>query len=161
MGKRLWLILSIGLFSLLLVGANRSITESAVVRGHGNRSAEQNYAGLWVGTWVNENGGAKGIISYALSKDNKGQWRGTVNFKYQNQPEEYKSDLQSLQIAGGKMKAKFEVVGGKGAREFTVEGQFQGNKLEGSATISPKGSTSVTSKWAWKTMKSAEAKPGR
>jgi hypothetical protein len=155
MKKRVWLILSIGLISLSFGGAKPSGTESTVVRGQGN----QNYAGLWSGTWVNENGPAKGIISYTLSKDNKGQWRGTVNFKYQNQPEEYKADLQSLQIAGEKMKAKFEIVGLKGAREFTVEGQFQGNKLEGSAAISRRGSTVVTSKWAWKTTKSVAAKP--
>ena len=159
MRKHLRLILSIGLFSLSLGVVNRSITESMVVRGQSNRSGAQNYVGLWSGTWINENGPAKGTISYALSRDNKGQWRGTVNFKYQNQPEEYKADLQSLQITGGKMKAKFDVVGGKGAREFTVEGQFQGNKLEGSATISPKGSTAITNKWAWKTTKSAAAKP--
>ena len=161
MRKHLRLILSIGLFSLSLGVVNRSITESMVVRGQSNRSGAQNYVGLWSGTWINENGPAKGTISYALSRDNKGQWRGTVNFKYQNQPEEYKADLQSLQITGGKMKAKFDVVGGKGAREFTVEGQFQGNKLEGSAAISPRGSTAITSKWAWKTTKSAVAKPGR
>ena len=161
MRNRLRLILSIGLFSLSFWVANRSFTESTGAKGLGNRSGAQNYVGLWSGTWVNENGPAKGTISYALSRDNKGQWRGTVNFKYQNQPEEYKADLQSLQIAGGKMKAKFEIVGAKGAREFMVEGRFQGNKLEGSATISPKGSTTVTSKWAWKTTKSAAAKPGQ
>ena len=161
MRKHLQLILSIGLFSLSLGVVNHSNTEGLVFRGQGNRSSEPNYVGLWGGTWINENGPTKGTISYALSKDNKGQWRGTVNFKYQNQPEEYKADLQSLQIAGGKMKAKFEIVGGKGAREFTVEGQFQGNKLEGSAAISHKGSTDIVGKWTWKTTKSAAAEPGR
>ena len=147
MRKHLRFILSIGLFSLALGAANRSNSESMAVRGQGNRSGDQNYVGLWGGTWTNENGPTKGTISYALNRDNKGQWCGTVNFKYQNQPEEDKADLQSLQIAGGKMKAKFEIEGGKGAREFTV--------------ISHKGSTDIVGKWTWKTTRSAAAEPGR
>jgi hypothetical protein len=161
MRKLLQLILSIGLFSLSLAVVNRSNTENTIVRGQGNSSGGQNYIGLWGGTWIRENGVPKGTISYALSRDNKGQWRGTVKFKYENQPEEYKADLQSLQIADGKMKAKFEIVNGKGAREFTVEGKFQGNKLEGSATFSRKGSTDIVGKWTWKTTRSAAAEQVR
>ena len=159
MRKRLLLILLISLFGLPLGAASRSITESLVVGGQVNRSSDQKYLGLWVGTCVNENGPTKGTISYTLSKNNKGQWHGTVNIKYQNQPEEYKADLLALQIADGKMKAKFEITGGKGAREFMVEGQFQRDKLEGSATLSRKGSTGTTGKWIWKTTKSTAAKP--
>jgi hypothetical protein len=174
MRKCLALILLIGLLSLSLGAASLKTMaseifgtlgapfEGPVVGEQGSRSGDQKYAGLWVGTFSSENG-PKGDITYDLSKDNKGQWRGTVNFKYRNQPEEHKANLQSLQITGGKMKANIlEMPGSKGgAREARVEGQFQGDKLEGSLTISPKGSTDITNKWTWKTTKSSAAKPGR
>src|SRR5262245_55567108 len=173
MRKRLTLILLIGALSLSLGAASpktvaRDLSEtlgyafeSPVVGGQDGRSGDQKYAGLWVGTFSSE--GPKGDISYGLSKDSKGQWRGTVKFKYRNQPEEYAATLQSLQITDGKMKANIiEMPGGKGgAREARVEGQFQGDKFEGSLNISPKGSPDITNTWTWITTKSAAAKPGR
>lgn len=116
MRKCLALILLIGLLSLSLgetslktmasdiFGTFGVPLESPVVSEQGRRSGDQKYAGLWVGTFSSENG-PKGDITYTLSKDNKGQWRGTVNFKYLNQPEEHKANLQSLQITDGKIKA--------------------------------------------------------
>jgi hypothetical protein len=174
MSKHVALVLLIGLLSLSLGAASPKTMasdifgtmgvaiESPVVGEQGGRSGDQKYAGLWVGTFSSENG-PKGDITYDLSKDNKGQWRGTVNFKFRNQPEEHKADLQSLQITGGKMKANIlEMPGSKGgAREARVEGQFQGDKLEGSIAISPKGSTDITNTWTWKTTKSSAAKLAR
>ena len=173
MSKHVALILLLGLFSLSLEAASPKAPSSDIFGtwsfsfanpgvGQGGRSSDQKYAGLWVGTFSSENG-PKGDITYDLSKDNKGQWRGTVNFKYRNQPEEHKANLQSIQIVGGKLKANIiDMPGYKGGpREARVEGQFQGDKLEGSLTISPKGSTDITNTWTWKTTKSSAAKPGR
>jgi hypothetical protein len=174
MSKHVALILLLGLFSLSLEAASPKAPPSDIfgtlsfsfanpgVREQGSRSGDQNYAGLWVGTFSSENG-PRGDITYDLSKDTKGQWRGTVNFKYRNQPEEHKANLQSIQIVGGKLKANIlEMPGGKGGvREARVEGQFQGDKLEGSLAISPKGSTDITNTWTWKTTKSSAAKSGR
>jgi len=136
--------------------------ERPVVGEQGGRSGDQKYAGKWVGTFSSENG-PKGDITYDLSKDNKGQWRGTVNFKYRNQPEEHKSNLQSIQIVGGKLKANIiDMPGYKGGpRDARVEGQFQGDNFEGSLTISPKGSPDITNTWTWKTTKGSAAKSGR
>jgi len=174
MSKSLALFLLIGLLSLSPVNANRktmasdrSLTfggafESPVAARQGGRSGAQKYSGLWVGTFSGEKGPG-GDISYTLSRDSKGQWRGALDFKYRNQPEKYKADLQSIQITGEKMKANIiEMPGIKGgSREARVEGQFQGERLEGSLTISPKGSTDITNTWTWKTTKSATAKPGQ
>jgi hypothetical protein len=174
MSKHIAIFLLIGLLSLSLGAASPKTMASdifgtwcfsfasPVVVGQGGRSSDQKYAGLWVGTFSSENG-PKGDMTYDLSKDNKGQWRGTVNFKYRNQPEEHKANLQSIQIVGGKLKANIlEMPGGKGSvREARIEGQFQGDKLEGSIAISPKGSTDITNTWTWKATKSSAAKPGR
>ena len=174
MKKSLALLLWICLLSLSPVNANRKIMasdlsltcgvdfESPVADGQGGRSVAPKYAGLWVGTFSGEKGPG-GDISYTLNKDSKGQWRGALEFKYRNQPEKYKADLQSIQITGEKMKANIiEMPGIKGgSREARVEGQFQGERLEGSLTISPKGSTDITNTWTWKTTKSSAAKPVR
>jgi hypothetical protein len=174
MRKCLALILLIVLLSLSLGAASLKTMasdifgtlgvpfESPVVGEQGGRSGDQKYAGLWVGTFSSENG-PRGDITYDLSKDNKGQWRGTMNFKYRNQPEEYKANLQSIQIVGGKLKANIiDLPGYKGGpRDARIEGQFQGDKFEGSLAVSPKGSTDITNTWTWKTTKSSAAKPAR
>jgi hypothetical protein len=173
MSKHVALMLLLGLFSLSLEAASPKAPSSDIfgtlsfsfanpgVREQGSRSGDQKYAGLWAGTFSSN--GPKGDISYTLSKDSKGQWRGTLSFKFSNQPEEYKADLQSIQIVGGKLKANIiEMPGGKGGvREARIEGQFQGDKLEGSIAISPKGSTDIVNTWTWKTTKSSAAKSGR
>src|SRR5262245_10992292 len=173
MRKRLALILLIGSISLSLGAASpktmasdifgtwRVSIANLVVVGQGGSSGDQKYAGRWVGTFSSER--PTGDISFTLSKDNKGQWRGTLEFKYTNQPENHKADFQPIQITDGKMKANIiEMPGGKGgAREARVEGQFQGDRLEGSLIISPKGSTEITNTWTWKTTKSGTAKQAR
>jgi hypothetical protein len=79
--------------------------------------------------------------------------------KWVNPEGEQSADFKSLQIAGGKMKGKIESPDGQ--VEVTIEGQFQGDNLEGTYAISPKGSTEVVEKGTWKVTKSVAAKTGQ
>jgi hypothetical protein len=124
--------------------------------GQGSGSGDQKYVGEWVGSYSTD-GGNTDKLSYNLSKDEKGQWRGVV--KWINQDGENTADFKSLQIADGKMKGKIESPDGQ--MEVAIEGQFQGDKLEGTYAISPKGSTEVVEKGSWKVAKSAAAKTGQ
>ena len=124
--------------------------------GQGAGSDDRKYAGEWVGSYSGGDGSTN-KLSYTLSKDEKGQWRGTV--KWVNQNGENQADFKSLQIADGKMKGKIEAPNGE--VEVAIEGQFQGDKLEGTYAVSPKGSTEVAEKGDWKVTKSAAAKTGQ
>jgi len=117
---------------------------------------DKKYAGLWTGSYSAENGNTE-KLTYILSQDEKGQWRGTV--KFVNQDGEQTAEFKSLQIVDGKMKGKIE--GPDGQVEVTIEGQFQGDKSEGTYSVSPKGSTDVMEKGTWKVTKSAGAKTGK
>ena len=147
-------------FSMLLLPLALSATESPIAGKQGSRPGDQEddqkYTGLWVGTYTGVNGDS-GDVSFTLSKDDKGQWRGTV--KYSNENGEQKADLLSLQITDGKMKTKIETSDGKA--EATIEGQFQGDKLEGSYTISPKDTGEIGDRGTWKTTKSTAVKPAK
>jgi hypothetical protein len=79
--------------------------------------------------------------------------------KFTNEDGEQTADFKSLQIADGKMKVKIESPDGQ--VEVTIEGQFQGDKLEGTYVSSRKGSTEVVEKGTWKVVKSAAAKTGQ
>jgi hypothetical protein len=122
----------------------------------GGGSDDQKYVGEWVGSYSDGNGNGD-KLSYTLSKDEKGQWRGTV--KWVNQNGANTADFRSLQIADGKMKGKIESPDGQ--VEVAIEGQFQGDKLEGTYAVSPKGSTEVAEKGTWNVAKSAAAKTGQ
>jgi hypothetical protein len=124
--------------------------------GQGSGSDDQKYVGEWVGSY-NDGKGNSDKLSYTLSKDEKGQWRGTV--KWINQNGANTADFKSLQIADGKMRGKIEDPDGQ--VEVAIEGQFQGDKLEGTYAVSPKGSTEVLEKGDWKVTKSAAAKTGQ
>ena len=124
--------------------------------GQGSGSADQKYIGLWAGTFTTD-GGDTNKLSYTLKKDAKGQWSGTV--KWINPEGEQSADLKSLEIADGKMKGKIESPDGQ--VEVAIEGQFQGDKLEGTYAISPKGSTEVTERGTWKVTKSVAEKTGQ
>jgi len=130
--------------------------ENPGVGGQGSGSDDQKYAGEWVGSY-NDGKGNSDKLSYTLSKDEKGQWRGTV--KWINQNGSNTADFKSLHIADGKMKGKIEDPDGQ--VEVAIEGQFQGDKLEGTYAVSPKGSTEVVEKGEWKVTKSAAAKTGQ
>src|SRR5262245_30141594 len=124
--------------------------------GQGSGSDDKKYVGEWVGSY-SADGGYTNKLSYTLSKDEKGQWRGTM--KWVNQSGDHSADFKSLQVADGKMKGKIEIMDGQ--MESAIEGQFQGNGLEGTYAFSPKGSTEVVEKGAWKVTKSAAAKTGQ
>jgi hypothetical protein len=147
------------LLIVVLTGTVPSIlfaAENLGAGGQGSGSDDQKYVGEWGGSFSDGKGNT-GKLSYTLSKDEKGQWRGTV--KWVNQDGEHKADFKSLQIADGKMKGKIDSPDGE--VEVAIEGQFQGDKLEGTYAVSPKGSTEVVEKGEWKVTKSAAAKTGQ
>ena len=119
-----------------------------------SNSDDQKYAGTWAGSYVPEGGGSE-RLSYVLRKDDKGQWQGTV--KFTNQDGEQTAEFKPLQIADGKMRGK--IVGPD--VEVTIEGQFQGDHIEGTYSVSPLGSTDVVEKGTWKVSRSATAKSGQ
>jgi len=130
--------------------------ENPVAAWQGSGSDDSKYIGLWAGSYSADNGHTD-KLSYTLSKDDKGQWRGTV--KYTDKNEEQTADFTSLQIADGKMKGKIDSPDGQ--VEITIEGQFEGEIFEGTYVISPKGSTEVVVKGTWKVAKTAAAKTGQ
>ena len=124
--------------------------------GQGSGSDDKKYVGEWVGSYSAGNGNTE-KLSFTLSKDEKGQWRGSA--KWVNQDGVQSADFKSLQISDGKMKGKIEDPNGE--VEVAIEGQFQGDKLEGTFAVSPKGSTEVVEKGTWKVAKSPAAKTGQ
>jgi hypothetical protein len=147
------------LLIIALTGTVPSILFAAVNQaagGQGSGSDDQKYVGEWVGSY-SADGGYTNKLSYTLSKDEKGQWRGMM--KWVNESGDHTADFKSLQVADGKMKGKVEIMDGQ--MESAIEGQFQGDRLEGTYAVSPKGSTEVVEKGAWKAAKSAGAKAGQ
>src|SRR5262245_10919846 len=114
---------------------------------------DKKYAGLWTGSYSAENGNTE-KLTYILSQDEKGQWRGTV--KFVNQDGEQTADFKSLQIADGKMKGKIESPDGQ--VEVTVEGKFDGDTIEGTYSVLPKGQTEAVEKGSWKVTKGTAKK---
>jgi len=142
--------------TLLTVVSILLAAEKPAAGQQASQSEDQKYAGTWVGSYSTD-GGNTDKLSYIFSKDEKGQWRGTV--KFTNQDGEQTGELKSLQIADGKMKAKLDSPDGQ--VEVTIEGQFQGDRLEGTYSVSPKGSTDVAEKGTWKVTKSPAPKTGQ
>ena len=143
----------------LLIAVSAWMVPSALLAAGNPGTAGQDdkkYAGVWTGAYNTDNG-ATDKLTYILSQDEKGQWRGTV--KFVNQDGEQTADFKTLQIADGKMKGKIESPDGQ--VEVTIEGQFQGDKFEGTFSVSPKGSTDVVDKGTWKVTKNAAAKTGQ
>jgi hypothetical protein len=124
--------------------------------GQGSGSDDKKYVGEWAGSYSTDDGYTN-KLSYTLSKDEKGQWRGVM--KWVNQSGDHAADFKSLQVADGKMKGKMVIMDGQ--MESAFEGQFQGDRLEGTYAVSQKGSTEVVEKGAWKVTKSAAAKTGQ
>jgi hypothetical protein len=152
-------LFQIALLIFALIGMVPSIlvaAENLGAGGQGSGSEDKNYVGEWVGAY-NDGKGNTGKLSYTLSKDEKGQWGGSV--KWINQDGDHTANFKSLQIAGGKMKGKIE--GPDGEVDVAIEGQFQGDKCEGTYAVSPKGSTEVVENGSWKVAKSAAAKAGQ
>jgi hypothetical protein len=143
----LLIVFSISMIASALLGA-----ETLAAGQQASRSEDQKYAGTWVGTYSTD-GGNTDKLSYIFSKDEKGQWRGTV--KFTNQDGEQTGELKAVQIADGKLESL------DGQAEVTIEGQFQGDQFEGTYSVSPKGSTDVVEKGTWKVAKGPAAKPGQ
>jgi len=139
-----------------MVSSTLLAAENSGVGEQGSGADDQKYAGMWTGSFTTDKGETH-KLSYVLSKDGKGQWSGAV--RWINPEGEQKADFKSLQIAGGKIKGKIESPDGE--VEIAIEGQFQGDKLEGTFAISPKGSTEIVEKGSWKVTKSAKAKTGQ
>jgi hypothetical protein len=129
---------------------------SQAAGGQGGDSDAQKYVGVWTGSYSGPNGDGD-RVAFTFSKDEKGQWRGGA--KWINGGGEQSADFKSLQIADGKLKGTLESANGEA--EIVIEGQFQGDKLEGTYAISAKGSTEVGEKGSWKVAKSAETKTGQ
>ena len=152
-------IFQVALVIVALTGIVPSILFAAGNPGAGGQrsgSDDQKNVGEWAGSYSTD-GGYTNKLSYTLSKDEKGQWRGTM--KWVNQSGDHAADFTSLHVADGKLKGKVEILDGQ--METTIEGQFQGDRLEGTYAVSPKGSTEVVEKGSWKAAKSAAAKTGR
>ncbi|HZF41175.1 MAG TPA: hypothetical protein VE715_20295 [Blastocatellia bacterium] len=152
-------LFQVALLIVVLTGTVPSVLLAAENPGAGEQesgSDAQKYVGAWTGSFTTDNGNTN-KLSYTLSKDGKGQWSGTV--KWINPDGEQTADFKSLEIADGKMKGKIESPDGQ--VEVTIEGQFQGDKLEGTYAISPKGSTEVVERGTWKVAKGVAAKTGQ
>jgi hypothetical protein len=142
--------------SMLLMPSSLLAVEMPTVVGQGNPSDDQKFTGSWAGSYSTEGGGTE-KLSYILKKDEKGQWQGTV--KFTNQEGEQTAQFKSLQIAQGRMKGVMESPDGE--VEVTIEGQFKDDYLEGTYSVSPKGTTDVVEKGSWKVTRSAAAKTGQ
>jgi hypothetical protein len=142
---------------LLIVVLTLMVTSVLSAAGEqGGREDAQKYVGVWTGSYTGPNGDGD-RVTFTFSKDEKGQWRGGA--KWINGGGEQSADFTVLQIADGKLKGTLE--GPNGEAEILIEGQFQGDKLEGTYAISAKGSTEVAEKGSWKVAKSAETKTGQ
>ena len=126
------------------------------VGSQGKPAEDQKYAGTWSGAYTVD-GGPSNNLSYTLSRDDKGQWRGTI--KFNNQDGEQTGELRAIVIADAKFKAKLDSPDGQ--VEVTIEGVFKGDQFEGTYSVSPKGTTDVAEKGTWKVTKSATPKTGQ
>ncbi|HSB12046.1 MAG TPA: hypothetical protein VLM38_21345 [Blastocatellia bacterium] len=136
--------------SVLLVCLPVSIVFCSI---SGSALQRDSYAGVWTGSYTAANGN-KGSLTYLLSKDQKGQWGGTV--KFSNDGGEQSADLKSVRIASGKFSAKIETPDGKSI--VAIEGTFRGNRLDGTYVVSNKESGQKVDGGSWTTEKSTASK---
>lgn len=142
--------------SALMVPSVLSAAENTGTIKQESGSDVQKYAGVWAGSFTTESGESN-KLSFTFTKGEKGQWGGAA--KWVNPEGDQSANFKSLQLADGKMKGKIESPDGQ--VEVTIEGQFQGDNLEGTYAISPKGSTEVVEKGTWKVAKNVAAKTGQ
>jgi hypothetical protein len=138
-------VVSTGTGSAVLSAAGNPVTA-----GQAGRTDAQKYLGALAGFYTSE-GGDTNKVSFTLKKDEKGQWGGTA--KWVNQEGEQTADFKSLQIADGKMKGTVESPDGQ--VDITIEGHLEGDHLEGTYAVSPKGSAEVAERGTWKVTKNA------
>jgi hypothetical protein len=136
-----------------MILAGLLVMANPVAGQQGGGSGDQKYAGTWVGSYSSEDGNG-GDLSFLITKDEKGQWRCTV--KYTNPGGQQTAEFKELLIADGKLSGKFDNWDGQAV--ITIVGQFQGGRLEGTYSSTPKGETEVAEKGTWKVTKGAAAK---
>jgi len=120
--------------------------------GQQSRTDAQKYIGAWAGSYTSD-GGMTNKVSFTLKKDEKGQWGGTV--KWVNDEGEQAADFKSLQIADGALKGTVESPDGQVV--IAIDGHLEGDHLEGTYAVSPKGSTDVAERGTWKVTKSGQS----
>ena len=156
MRRNLFQISLLIVLSIVLTSSIGLSAENPFANEQGSGSADQKYAGTWVGSYSTD-GGEQNKLSYVLSKDEKGLWHGTVRFT--NNEGEQTAAFKSLQIADGKMKGKIDSPDGE--VEVAIEGQFRGDRCEGTYAVSPKGSADIVERGTWTVTKSAATKAGQ
>ena len=144
------ILLAVCLATMAQAGMGRTI--KSVADPQAGSADDKKYTGTWSGSYSTSEG-AGGNLSFVLSRDEKGQWRGAVRFT--NQDGEQKAEMKSPQIANGKINTKIEPADGE--VEVTIEGTFQGERLEGTYSVAPKGSSEVVERGTWKVSRSPQA----
>lgn len=139
--------------SMCLITSGLAAAEYSASMVQGAKSDDQKYTGTWAGTYTPENGNPN-QLSYNLVKDERGKWGGKIYFT--NQDGEQTAEFKSLEIADGKMKGKIESPDGQ--VEVTVEGKFDGDTIEGTYSVLPKGQTEAVEKGSWKVTKGTAKK---
>ncbi|HEX5083784.1 MAG TPA: hypothetical protein VFY40_17180 [Blastocatellia bacterium] len=140
----------------LMVPSVLLAADTTVAGGRESGSDAKKYVGVWDGSYTTQNDETN-KLSLSLKKDEKGLWSGAA--KWLSSGGEQAADFKSLQIADGKLKAIIDRQ--DSPFEITIEGQFQGDRLEGTYAISPKGSTEVAEKGTLKVAKSVAPKTGQ
>jgi hypothetical protein len=153
MPNKLFRITTLIIVSMCLISSGMSAAIYTGSIAQGGKSDDQKYVGTWAGTYTTENGPTN-QLSYTFTKDDKGKWGGKIN--YTNQDGEQTAEFKSLDIADGKMKAKIESPDGQ--VEVTIEGKFEGDNLEGTYAVIPKGQTEPTEKGSWKVTRTTAKK---
>ena len=97
------------------------------------------------GTYTSE-AGESDKLTYVLSQDEKGRWRGSL--KQTNQDGENSGEFKLLEISDGKFKGKIDMH--EGQVEVTVAGEFQADRLSGTYEVTMKGSSEIVEKGTWK-----------
>ncbi|HWC78180.1 MAG TPA: hypothetical protein VG778_11995 [Blastocatellia bacterium] len=121
------------------------LTVSAVGALAAAMTQDQKFAGSWAGSYTVD-GGPSSDLTYVFSKDEKGQWRGSLTFTNDNGVN--KAEFKSLQIANGKLKGKVSTP--DGSAEVDIQGTLKGDAIEGTYAVSPSSTTDVVEKGTWK-----------
>jgi hypothetical protein len=129
-----------------------AVAAAMVAAGQESSTDAQKYIGAWAGSYTTD-AGVTNKVSFTLKKDEKAQWGGTV--KWANQEGEQSADFKSLQITGGKMKGIVESPDGQ--VDIAIDGHLEGDNLEGTYAVTPKGATEAVERGTWKVTKQRAA----
>jgi hypothetical protein len=138
--------------NIFIVAVLMVVSAGMVAAGQESSTDAQKYIGAWAGSYTTD-AGVTNKVSFSLKKDEKAQWGGTV--KWANQEGEQSADFKTLQIADGKLKGTVESPDGQ--VDIAIEGHLEGDTLEGTYAVSPKGTTDVVERGNWKVTKQRAA----